>query len=98
MGDEEIEKLFVDMDKDKSGKINYSEFLVAMKDSSKLRTEKFLKEAFDHFDTDKNGQITKDEVRKAAQAGWISEDQLMNIFKENDANKDDKVVMLSNTM
>lgn len=43
------------MDKNKSGKIDFNEFITAMCDKRSLFQLQALEEAFDYFDQDKSG-------------------------------------------
>lgn len=57
-----MNKILNKVDTDKSGYIDYSEFILATVDRDKLLTTDRLKCAFDEFDADKNGKITADEL------------------------------------
>jgi Ca2+-binding EF-hand superfamily protein len=50
------------LDKDCNGYIDYTEFLVALVNKTKLLEEKNLKIAFNLFDTQKTGVITVDDL------------------------------------
>ena len=88
---EEFEKLFNNLDKDKSGTINYSEFVAAATNINVLLTEKRLESAFKFFDKDGSGSLEKEELMKAMSKGWISDVQLSDLFKSVDVNNDQKV-------
>lgn len=47
------------MDKNKSGKIDFNEFIAGMYCRQQLFQLKSLEEAFDFFDKDKSGEISK---------------------------------------
>ena len=55
-------------DLDKSGTIDYEEFIVATINLSKLEREAGCQEAFSHFDTDGDGSITRAEIMQALAA------------------------------
>ena len=58
-----IEKIFTKVDMDKSGFIDYSEWVVATIDKKKLLSEEKLKAAFSLFDKDGGGTISAHEVK-----------------------------------
>ena len=47
------------MDKNKSGKIDFNEFITAMCDRRMLFQRQALEEAFDYFDRDGSGEISR---------------------------------------
>jgi Ca2+-binding EF-hand superfamily protein len=55
----EVEELLKVMDKNRSGKIDFNEFIIAMYNRRKLFQLQSLEEAFDYFDKDKSGEISK---------------------------------------
>lgn len=59
----EVERLMATIDSDKSGYIDYTEFLAASMDRSKLLRADNLETAFKAFDKDGSGSITSDEIR-----------------------------------
>lgn len=62
LDDEEIEYIFNEIDLDKNGLINYSEFISSAIDYKKLIKLDHVLEAFHSFDTDKNGKISFKEL------------------------------------
>jgi calcium-dependent protein kinase len=60
---EETERLMKIADTDNSGFIDYSEFLAASIDRSKLLRRENLDAAFSAFDKDGSGTITSDEIK-----------------------------------
>ena len=60
--DEEIYKLFEQLDDNKSGIIEYEELVRGFSDKEKLLSQKNMKAAFNFFDKDKNGTITWEEI------------------------------------
>lgn len=64
---DEINEICDKIDTDKSGYIDYSEFLSATINKKKLLRKKELKQAFQHIDRDGSGDISKRELRKAFQ-------------------------------
>lgn len=53
----EVERIMASVDIDKNGTIDYSEFISATINKTKLLTKDRLKTAFDHFDKNKSGFI-----------------------------------------
>ena len=64
MNEEEIEKLFNDMDIDKNGLVNYTEFLSALMDYEKNIKKEHLIECFRKYDADDSGKIDFNEFCK----------------------------------
>lgn len=52
------------VDKNKSGTIDYSEFLTVMIDRQELFVQSSLAEAFDFFDKDNSGYIERAELKE----------------------------------
>jgi calcium-dependent protein kinase len=65
MSEEELSKIFDNIDFNKDGEINYSEFLAATIKKEKVISESNMKLAFHHFDTDNSGFITPDNLLAA---------------------------------
>ncbi|OMJ83887.1 hypothetical protein SteCoe_15116 [Stentor coeruleus] len=61
--DEEIHAIMVRVDTDRSGFIDYSEFLAAAMDRKKLLSIERLEAAFQAFDKDQNGKISAEELK-----------------------------------
>lgn len=90
--EDEVDRLMQEVDSNKSGKVEYSEFLTAAMNKSNLLSKKKLEEAFNLFDHDGNGEITAEELKtileptkKAAPQVWE------DIIKEVDQNGDGKI-------
>ena len=64
MSDQEVEDMFNAVDTDKSGFIDYSEFVVAATSQSALTSQEKLQAAFKMFDKDGSGMISADEIRE----------------------------------
>jgi calcium-dependent protein kinase len=63
MSDEEVETMFNAVDADKSGFIDYTEFIVATVNSEEFESNEFLQAAFKLFDKDGSGSISGDEIK-----------------------------------
>ncbi len=87
----EMEKIFASVGKNKTGSINYTEFLTAAMDLTSVITSSSLETAFNYFDQDGNGYIDRQEILNAIGQGWIDDTQLSDLFKAVDINKDGQV-------
>ena len=57
------------VDVDKSGEIDFSEFVTATVNRSNLFSEEKLRSAFNIYDKDKNGSISIDEIKEVLGVG-----------------------------
>lgn len=60
---EEVDKIMNKIDMDKSGQIDYSEWVLGTIDLNTVLMEDKLKKAFETFDKDGSGEITVDEIK-----------------------------------
>jgi len=89
---EEIEKMFDSVDIDKSGFIDYSEFVVAAMNEKQLLTNEKLQSAFKMFDKDGSGMISATEIKEVLGFGkTLSEEAVNEIVKQVDANGDGEI-------
>lgn len=63
MSDEEVETMFNAVDSDKSGFIDYTEFIVATVNQEDFMSNEFLQAAFKMFDKDGGGTISANEIK-----------------------------------
>lgn len=79
-----IEQLFQQLDFNKSGWINYSEFLAATVDKKTALTNANLLFAFNYFDIDNKGYITKHDLKEVfrRQGKSLQDDQLTEIIRQ----------------
>jgi calcium-dependent protein kinase len=92
LNEDELDKLFNDVDTDKSGFIDYSEFIVATMSSKKNMSEEKLTAAFKLFDKDNNGTISPQELKDVMSAtGQISDAAIDEILKQADENNDGEI-------
>mmetsp|Transcript_21987 Transcript_21987/g.24418 ORF Transcript_21987/g.24418 Transcript_21987/m.24418 type:complete len:120 (+) Transcript_21987:235-594(+) len=92
LNEDEIDQLFMDVDTDRSGFIDYSEFIVATMSSKKNMSEEKLTAAFKLFDTDGNGTISPDELKSVlSSSGQISDESIEDILKQADENNDGEI-------
>lgn len=90
--DEEANEIMKEVDSDKSGFVDYSEFIKATMSEIMFSNVKHLKLAFDHFDADCNGKISADEIKKVLQDGnAYDEDVWKEIVREVDRNSDGEI-------
>ncbi len=62
LNDDEWDSIIDSMDQDGDGKIDFDEFVTATFDRKKLLSKENIKKAFDMFDRDGSGTITKKEL------------------------------------
>ena len=74
------DQVLVSMDTNGDGRIDFTEFISAAYDRSKLLCRENLKIAFKMFDLDGNGSITKDELRQVFGGG--GESDLLHRFEK----------------
>merc|ERR1712127_132425 len=94
MSDEEVEKMFKQVDTDDSGFIDYSEFVVAAMNEKQLTTNDKLQAAFKMFDKDGSGIISADEIKEVLCFGGsnsISNQAVDIIIKQVDENGDGEI-------
>ena len=94
ISDKEFDEIMKNIDQDKSGQISIEEFLRATINYENLISEKNLKYAFDYFDKDHSGFLSKDEIKEVL--GLIDDSDESNkivndIFKEVDLNGDGQI-------
>ncbi|KAI6688400.1 hypothetical protein NL676_025228 [Syzygium grande] len=88
----EMRQLMDAADVDKSGTIDYAEFITATINRHRLEKEDNLLKAFQHFDKDSSGFITRDELRHAmAQYGMGDEGTIDEIIEDVDTDKDGNI-------
>jgi len=79
---ETIEKMFDSVDIDKSGFIDYSEFVIASMNEKTLLTNEKLQAAFKMFDKDGSGLISAAEIKEVLCFGkTLSEEAVNEIIK-----------------
>ncbi|KAL8129549.1 hypothetical protein V2J09_018704 [Rumex salicifolius] len=86
--DNEIRNLMEAADVDKSGTIDYGEFIAATIHLNKLEREEHLVAAFQYFDKDGSGSITIDELQQACVEQGLNDGFLEDVIKEVDQNND----------
>ncbi len=92
--DELLEKitLFIDkMDINKSGYIEYSEFLTINNLLNHNINKTILKEVFDFFDVSKNGVIQLDDLKEIFEDFNVDDDKMQAMLMEFDKNNDQEI-------
>ncbi|KAJ8762225.1 hypothetical protein K2173_007381 [Erythroxylum novogranatense] len=88
----EIKQLMDAADVDKSGTIDYVEFITATMHRHRLEREEHLFQAFQFFDKDGSGFITRDELKQAmSQYGMGDEATIDEVINDVDIDKDGKI-------
>lgn len=94
LSDEDVEKMFNAVDTDRSGYIDYSEFVVAAMNERQLTSNDKLQAAFKMFDKDGSGIISADEIRDVLTFGGtssLSASAVDQIIKQVDENGDGEI-------
>ena len=98
----EVERIMGEVDSDKSGFIDYAEFLKAAMDTRKVLSIENLRSAFRNFDKDSSGKISLNELKKVLSERHLSNNGSWNKILEEfdndgdgeiDLNEFEKIVM-----
>eukprot|EP00271_Cylindrocystis_brebissonii_P017026 TRINITY_DN424_c0_g3_i1.p1 TRINITY_DN424_c0_g3~~TRINITY_DN424_c0_g3_i1.p1 ORF type:complete len:520 (+),score=157.09 TRINITY_DN424_c0_g3_i1:245-1804(+) len=87
----EVNRIMTETDVDHSGEIEYFEFLAATLHLNKIEKQENLFKAFAHFDADGSGFISNDELEHACKEFNISKEEVTQMMKEVDSNKDGQI-------
>ncbi|XP_071685638.1 calcium-dependent protein kinase 29-like isoform X2 [Rutidosis leptorrhynchoides] len=92
LAEPEIQQLMDAADVDKNGTIDYIEFITATMHRHKLDREENLYRAFQFFDKDNSGFITRDELKHSmTQYGMGDEATIDEVLDDVDTDKDGKI-------
>ena len=92
MNSEELIKMFNDMDVDKNGLINFTEFISALMDYEKYIKKEQLLECFKSYDSDNSGKISFDEFCDMIKPQNENEKKdLFILYKKLDVNNDNEI-------
>ncbi len=86
---EEITQIIKSIDKDKSGKIDFNEFIIVMEGRKNLFITEYLADAFDYYDEDKTGYLDRQEITEILKGGDIVE--IDKIIKQLDKDGDKRI-------
>jgi calcium-dependent protein kinase len=86
-----VEEIVENADMNGSGQIDYTEYLVASIQQDKVMTKEMITKAFNAFDIDGDGHITKDEWEKVFGGIKMTSTEWTVFLEEMDLNKDGKV-------
>ena len=92
--EEELEDMIAEVDVDGNGEIDFDEFCVMMKNMMNSRDSLHdVKLAFEVFDADGDGTISKAELKQAlCHSGYrITEAEFEEVFNETDTNGDGEI-------
>jgi len=89
----QIDAMFKDMDMNESGSIEYTEFLAATLECRGRIEDQRIAEAFDQFDTDGSGYISKEELHEILGKD-VKEAYMDKLMKEVDTDKDGRISYL----
>ena len=89
-----VDRVMNEVDSDRNGFIEYSEFLKANLDMKKIMSGQNLEAAFRMFDSDGNGKISPDEMKRILQGDNIVDEQIWaKIIGEFDIDGDGEIDM-----
>ncbi|XP_062182617.1 calcium-dependent protein kinase 25-like [Phragmites australis] len=92
LSDAEIQQLMEAADADGNGLIDYDEFVTATVHMNKLDREEHLYTAFQYFDKDNSGYITKEELEQALKdQGLYDAKEIKEIISEADSDNDGRI-------
>jgi calcium-dependent protein kinase len=89
--EEELKKIFDSIDVDKNGKIDYTEFIASTMEGAKYYKNERLLEAFESFDKDGSGQISKGELLETLKAEKCQEKEIEKFIKAVDKDGNGKI-------
>jgi len=87
----DIIKIIEEVDINNSGYIDFTEFIIASMNREKLLSQKKLEQAFQLFDQDNDGFITRSELANIMGGIELDDEQWKKLVEEVDTNKDGKI-------
>ncbi|ERM96268.1 hypothetical protein AMTRI_Chr09g15000 [Amborella trichopoda] len=92
LSEAEVKQLMDAADVDRSGSIDYIEFITATMHRHRLEREENLYKAFQYFDTDNSGFITRDELEIAMKDYGMGDDAtIKEVIQEVDTDNDGRI-------
>lgn len=86
-----IKKFVEHADIDKSGTIEYSEFLTIMSLTNKEQSEEVIRSIFNYFDDNRNGYIEAKDLRELFENTDVNDKEFQDMIDEVDKNGDRKI-------
>jgi len=91
----EVDRIMHDADLDKSGAIDYNEFLIACSNKAKLLNVEKLESTFKMFDKDGNGSVSAQEIKEVLGSAFGNDPKILDgIIKEVDNNNDGEISLV----
>ena len=91
ISDVELNKLFTAVDVDGSGKLEYTEFIIACTDKAQLLSDENLEICFKMMDKDGNGMITKKDISNIFGEFNLHDRVVGDLLKSMDKDNDGKI-------
>lgn len=92
LAEAEVDRIMLIADADKSGAIDYSEWVVATINKNQLLSDDKMRQAFDLFDKDGGGSISSDEVKDVLGVGKKFDEKVWEeIISEVDIDGDGEI-------
>ena len=91
MEENEINKIFSEIDTNNSNQIEYTEFISALIEKKEYLKEEKLLEIFKTLDKDGNGRISKDEIKKVLSGQDLDENDLKQFITKFDLDGDGQI-------
>ncbi|KAJ1274051.1 hypothetical protein BS78_05G033400 [Paspalum vaginatum] len=92
LSDGEIQQLMEAADADGNGLIDYDEFVTATVHMNKLDREEHLYTAFQYFDKDNSGYITREELEQALkEQGLYDAEKIKEVISDADSDNDGRI-------
>jgi calcium-dependent protein kinase len=93
--EQQVDRIMQELDSDKTGFINYTEFLKASLSEKTIMSSQNLRKAFDLFDRDRSGSISAMEIKKILEGGCISDNKVWTeIVRSFDQNSDGEIDLM----
>jgi calcium-dependent protein kinase len=90
----EVERIMTEVDIDRSGTIDYNEFVMAATNRQNILNKEKLEATFKMFDKDGSGSISSEEIRSFLGNSFTDQKSLDAIIKEVDVNGDGEISLV----
>jgi calcium-dependent protein kinase len=90
----EVERIMNEVDIDRSGTIDYNEFVMAATNRQNMLNKEKLEATFKMFDKDGSGSISSEEIRSFLGNSFTDQKSLDAVIKEVDANGDGEISLV----